>query len=94
VHYGTNPEKLHESKVASASWLAAMRAILDSCALLLAGLREVKTFPAKMAFATSRLSLALPLPGWLPDESLDNSQNSPRGRRAKQLGNNGAARPN
>jgi Ion channel len=141
------------------SWLAAMCAILDSCALLLVGLRDVKTFPARMAFATSRLALIelsrvfdiqpraqpdarfpafdfkavsdelgkaglffsdndaeakvaafratyepflvglsdyllLPLPGWLPTETLDNWQNSPRGRRAKQLVEDAPARPN
>ena len=132
------------------SWLAAMCAILDSCALMLVGLRNIETFPARMAFATSRLALVelsrvfdiqvrpdasarqpnldfrslseelgkaglffsdddaekkltsfratyepflvglsayllLPLPGWLPSGALDNWQNSPRGRRAKQL---------
>jgi hypothetical protein len=141
------------------SWLAAMCAILDCCALMLVGLRDVETFSAKMAFATSRLALIelsrvfdiqpraqadarrpgfdfqavsdelgkagltfsdsdaeqkvaafratyepflvglseyllLPLPGWLPTESLDNWQNSPRGRRAKQLVDDAAARPN
>jgi Ion channel len=141
------------------SWLAAMCAILDSCALLLVGMRDIQTFPAKMAFATSRLALIelsrvfeiqhrtqaaarhppldfkavsdelgkaglffsdndaeekltafratyepflvglseyllLPLPSWLPTESLDNWQNSPRGRRAKQLVDKAAARPN
>ncbi len=140
------------------SWLAAMCAILDSCALLLVGLRDVKTFPAKMALATSRLALIelsrvfdiqprgqadarqpafdfqavsrelgkaglvfsdsdaeqkvaafratyepflvglaahllLPLPDWMPTESLDNWQNSPRGRSAKQLVKEAAARP-
>ncbi len=138
------------------SWLAAMCAILDSCALMLVGLRStdglrnVETFPARMAFATLRLALIelarvfdiqprpdaparkpaldfqsvaaelgkaglafndddaeskltafratyepflvglsaqllLPLPGWLPSGALDNWQNSPRGRRARQL---------
>ena len=141
------------------SWLAAMCAILDSCALMLVGLRDVETFSAKMAFATSRLALIelsrvfdiqpraqadarrpgfnftevsvelgkaglvfsdsdaeekiaafratyepflvglseyllLPLPGWLPTDALDNWQNSPRGRRAKKLVDNAAARPN
>ncbi len=141
------------------SWLAAMCAILDSCALMLVGLRDIHTFPAKMAFATSRLALIelarvfdiqprpdtaarrpafdfkavsdelgkaglffsddeaekkltafratyepflvglseyllLPLPGWLPIDSLDNWQNSPRGRRAKQLVDDAPARPN
>jgi hypothetical protein len=141
------------------SWLAAMCTILDSCALLLVGLRDVNTFPAKMAFATSRLALIelsrifniqprtqadarepgfdfqavsdelgkaglffsdpdaeqkvaafratyepfllglseyllLPLPGWLPTESLDNWQNSPRGRSAKQLVEDASALPN
>lgn len=141
------------------SWLAAMCAILDCCALMLVGLRDIHTFPAKMAFATSRLALIevsrvfdiqprpdiaarvpafdfrvvseelgkagltfsddeaekklaafratyepflvglseyllLPLPGWLPSDNLDNWQNSPRGRRAKQLVEDAPARPN
>jgi hypothetical protein len=140
------------------SWLAAMCAILDCCALLLVGLRDVRTFPAKMTFATCRLALIelcrvfqiqpspdsdarqpafdfsavskeldkaglffsdedaeqklaafratyepflvglsdyllLPLPNWLPTESLDNWQNSPRGRRAKKLVEGASARP-
>ncbi len=38
-------------------WLAAMGAIMDTCALCLVGLRDVETFPAKMTFATARLAL-------------------------------------
>lgn len=140
------------------SWLAAMCAVMDACALLLVGFREVRTFPARMAFATSRLALVelcrvfdiqprsdaaartpqcdfqsvadelskaglyfsdedaeaklsafratyepflvglseyllLPLPGWLPSDSLDNWQKSPRGRRAKKLVEAAEARP-
>ena len=140
------------------SWLASMCAILDTCAMIMVGIRDVRTFPAKMAFATSRLALielsrvfhiqprtdadarypkcdfravadelekaglffsdedgetklsafraryepfllgladyfVLPLPGWLPSESLDNWQNSPRGRSAKQLVEDAPARP-
>ncbi len=140
------------------SWLAAMCAILDTCALMLVGLHGVRTFPAKMAFATSRLALIelarvfdiqprnnadarqpfcdfkavqdelgkagllfsddhpeekllafratyepflvglsdylhLPLPGWMPTDSLDNWQNSPRGRSAKLLVEEAAAKP-
>jgi hypothetical protein len=140
------------------SWLAAMCVILDSSALVLVGIRDVRTFPAKMAFATSRLALIelarvfniqpraqadarqpafdfqtvtaelekgglffsdedaekkvaafratyepflvglaeyllLPLPAWLPADGLDNWQNSPRGRRAKELVENAEAKP-
>lgn len=133
------------------SWLSAMCLMLDSCALILVGLRDVRTFPAKMNFAVARLALVelcrvfdvqprsrdtarlspdefrfmlnalnqaglsfsdeqgaeerlaafratyepflislsdylmMPLPGWLPNQDLDNWQNSPRGRSAKQL---------
>ena len=140
------------------SWLAAMCAIMDTCALVLVGFREVPTFSAKMAFATSRLALVelsrvfniqpkssaearqpacdfaglkaelqkaglvfrddnpeakleafratyepflvglseylvLPLPGWFPTDSLDNWQNSPRGRKAKRLVEEAVAQP-
>ena len=39
------------------NWLAAMCAIMDTCALCLVGLSDVETFPAKMTFATARLAL-------------------------------------
>ncbi len=39
------------------NWLAAMGAIMDTCALCLVGLSDVETFPAKMTFATERLVL-------------------------------------
>jgi hypothetical protein len=39
------------------SWLAALCVVLDSSALVLVGISDVRTFPAKMAFATSRLVL-------------------------------------
>jgi len=38
------------------SWLAGLAAILDSCALLLTGLRGVRTFQASMTFAMGRLA--------------------------------------
>ncbi len=133
------------------SWLAAVTAIMDTCAILLVGLKERKAFHARMTFAISRLAitelarifqtpirslefdrlppegfvklqsilngaglqfedetaedklralrntyepflnglsqyLLLPLPPWFADDrDLDNWQNSPRGRTAKQL---------
>lgn len=39
------------------SWLAALTAVLDSCALVLVGFRGVNTFQARMTFATARLAL-------------------------------------
>ncbi len=39
------------------NWLAAMGAVMDTCALCLVGLRDVETFSAKMTFATARLAL-------------------------------------
>jgi voltage-gated potassium channel Kch len=36
------------------SWLAALTTIMDSCALLMVGLKEVRTFRAKLAFSTAR----------------------------------------
>ncbi len=39
------------------NWLAAMCAIMDTCALCLVGLRDVETFSAKRTFATARLAL-------------------------------------
>jgi hypothetical protein len=134
------------------SWLAALTAIMDSCALVMVGIKGLPTFQARMTFSTARLAvtelsrvlavkpqvlaesrlasgdyarmqaeladsglmivddneteerlaefratyepflmglaeyLLLALPGWLPsDESLDNWQNSPRGRSARRL---------
>jgi hypothetical protein len=133
------------------SWLAAVAAIMDCCAILLVGLKGRHPFQARMTFAMSRLTiteltrifqtpvqppavdrlpsdgfrrlrdalskselefddddaenrlaafratyepflnglsdyLLLPLPSWVPaEDSLDNWQNSPRGRSAKRL---------
>jgi hypothetical protein len=134
------------------SWLAALTAVMDSCALLMVGFKGVPTFQARLTFSTSRQAvvemgrvfqvsarplpgerlssadyqqirarlseaglqfsdesdaeqrlaafrntyepflnglstyLVVPLPAWLPDENqLDNWQNSPRGKSAKQL---------
>ena len=38
------------------SWLAALTAILDACALLLTGFSGVRTFQARITFATGRLA--------------------------------------
>jgi hypothetical protein len=134
------------------SWLAALTAIMDCCALLMVGFKGVRTFQARLTFSTARQAvvemgrvfhagprplgedrlpslnyqqlcanleetgltfgdigdaeerlaafrntyepflngladyLVLSLPDWLPSENqLDNWQNSPRGKSAKQL---------
>jgi hypothetical protein len=142
------------------SWLAALTTIMDSCALLMVGLKEVRTFRAKLAFSTARQAviemgrvfhvgafpvdidrlpsenferlrgdlaaaglqfadddeaeqklaafrntyepflngladyLVLSLPDWLPAGGrLDNWQNSPRGKTARQLIESVPAKP-
>ncbi|MEO8052123.1 MAG: potassium channel family protein [Acidobacteriota bacterium] len=134
------------------SWLAALTAIMDCCALLMVGFKGVRTFQARLTFSTCRQAvmemgrvfqvgvrpleedrlasanfhqlcanlaevgltfgaagdaeeklaafrntyepflnglahyLVLALPDWLaPQDQLDNWQNSPRGKSAKQL---------
>ncbi len=134
------------------SWLAALTAIMDTCALLMVGFKGVRTFRPRLTFSTARQAviemgrvfqvgarplvedrlsspafdrlsrslaeaglrladedeaeqrliafrntyepflnglahhLVLPLPAWLPtDTQLDNWQNNPRGKTAKQL---------
>jgi hypothetical protein len=134
------------------SWLAALTAIMDTCALLMVGFSGIRTFRARLTFSTARQAviemgrvfqvstrvldsdrlpapdfatltarlsdagmtfgdpadaeqklaafrqtyepflnglaeyLVLTLPQWLPGENqLDNWQNSPRGKSAKQL---------
>lgn len=39
------------------SWLAALTAVLDCCAILLTGLTGIRTFAARMTFAAARLSI-------------------------------------
>ena len=39
------------------SWLAALAAVMDSCALVLTGFRDVNTFQARMTFSTTRFAL-------------------------------------
>jgi hypothetical protein len=39
------------------SWLAGLTAVIDSCALVLTGLKGVRTFQARMTFALARLAL-------------------------------------
>jgi hypothetical protein len=142
------------------SWLAALTAIMDCCALLMVGFKGVRTFRARLTFSTARQAviemgrvfqvgsrpfaenrlsspnyarlcrdiaeaglqfgdeavaeqklsafratyepflnglawyLVLSLPDWLPVENqLDNWQNSPRGKSAKQLIESVTARP-
>lgn len=38
------------------SWLAGLTCVLDSCAILLTGIKGVKTFQARMTFAAGRLA--------------------------------------
>ena len=142
------------------SWLAALATIMDSCALLMVGLKGVRTFRARLTFSTARQAviemgrvfqlsplaieddrlpsdkwerlrgsfaeaglhfadepdaeqrlaafrntyepflnglaryLVLSLPDWLPSPSqLDNWQNSPRGKTARQLIDSVPAKP-
>jgi hypothetical protein len=144
------------------SWLAALTTIMDSCALLMVGLKGVRTFQARLTFSTARQAviemgrvfhagalpldenrlptqsfeelrrdlgeagllfaddddddaelklgafrntyepflnglahyLVLSLPEWSPSGSrLDNWQNSPRGKSAKQLIDSVPAKP-
>lgn len=142
------------------SWLGSLTTIMDSCALVMVGLKGVRTFRARLTFATARLAviemgrvfqvsalafsedrlpadkferlreelaeaglqfadeenpqerlaafrntyepflnglasyLALTLPDWLPTGGpLDNWQNSPRGKSAKQLIDSVPAQP-
>lgn len=142
------------------SWLAAIATIMDSCAVLMVGLKGVRTFQARLTFSTARQAVvemgrvfevgALPaepdrlpagdyerlcsglaeagllfadedeaeqrlaafrntyepflqglahylvisLPGWVPAGSpLDNWQNNPRGKSAKQLIESVPAKP-
>ena len=39
------------------SWIAGLAAIMDTCVLILVGLREVSTFQARVTFAAARLAL-------------------------------------
>jgi ion channel len=39
------------------SWLAAITAVMDACAILLTGLKGVKTFSARMTFPVARLAI-------------------------------------
>jgi hypothetical protein len=39
------------------SWLAALTAIMDTCALTMVGFRDLSTFQARMTFASSRLAI-------------------------------------
>jgi hypothetical protein len=142
------------------SWLATLTTIMDSCALMMVGLKGVRTFRARLAFSTARQAviemgrvfqvgalplgedrltaenferlrrefadaglqfadgedpeqklaafrntyepflnglaayLVLALPDWLPSGSgLDNWQNNPRGKSAKQLIDSVSAKP-
>jgi len=39
------------------SWLAALTAVMDACALLMVGLKGMRTFQARMTFASGRLAV-------------------------------------
>jgi hypothetical protein len=39
------------------SWLAALTAIMDTCALTMAGFKDLSTFQARMTFSSSRLAI-------------------------------------
>ena len=39
------------------SWLAALAAVMDACALLMVGLKGMRTFQARMTFAAGRLAV-------------------------------------
>jgi hypothetical protein len=39
------------------SWLAALTAIMDACALLMVGIKDLPTFQARMTFANARLAI-------------------------------------
>ncbi len=69
------------------SWLGAVTALMDSCALLLTGFRGVRTFSARMTFAMARLAtvelcrvfqvkLLTGEPDRLPPEQFTEMQNS------------------
>jgi hypothetical protein len=48
----------YRSQFVNQSWLTATCAVLDTCALILVGLSEIKTFQARMSFAVTRLAIA------------------------------------
>jgi hypothetical protein len=39
------------------SWLAALTVIMDSCALVMVGIKDLPTFQARMTFSSSRLAI-------------------------------------
>jgi hypothetical protein len=39
------------------SWLAALTVIMDSCALVMVGIKDLSTFQARMTFSSSRLAV-------------------------------------
>jgi hypothetical protein len=47
----------YRSQQEDESWLGALTAILDVCALMLVGFREINTFQARITFGTARLAL-------------------------------------
>ena len=47
----------YRSQYENQSWLAALTAILDACAVMLTGLEGVRTFQARMTFAAARLAV-------------------------------------
>ncbi|HJY51702.1 MAG TPA: hypothetical protein VJ349_24130, partial [Stellaceae bacterium] len=39
------------------SWLAGLAAVMDSCALIMVGIKDVRAFEARMTFAMARLTV-------------------------------------
>lgn len=47
----------YRSQYENQSWLAALAAVLDACAIILTGVTGIRTFQARMTFAASRLAI-------------------------------------
>ncbi|MEO8627049.1 MAG: potassium channel family protein [Betaproteobacteria bacterium] len=47
----------YRSQQENQSWLMGLAAVMDACALVMIGIKNVPTFQARMTFATSRLAL-------------------------------------
>jgi hypothetical protein len=47
----------YRSQHGNLSWLAALTAIMDTCSLIMVGLKDTRTFQARMTFAMARLAV-------------------------------------
>lgn len=47
----------YRSQRENQSWLAALATVMDACALVMVGLKDVRTFDARMTFAMARLTV-------------------------------------